>query len=453
MSSQDENKRYYGWTIVFCSFVVIFLSFSIRGSFGVFLTPMANDLGWSTTALSAGLSIFMVCYGITAMFAGAMLDKVGPKPVFLVHGVLLGLGLFLSSFSKEPWQFYLTYGLIAGVGAGALFAPPTQLVRKWFIKDLGKALGITTGACGLGFGLAPIVAMNLIEVMPWQTAMQVLGVILAVGVCAVALLTKPTPESIGIHPPGYEEAQKAAAEGAQGVGDYSFTLGEAMKKTSWWLLALAWFCSNFSEFTCLSHSLNYAKTEIMLEPVKATYLYSISGFIYLCIGAVAGIAIDRLTVKFSNDAFKARKLMLLITYSLACLACIAMYYVKGYASYGFYSALFGLASGSYIPSIVGYSGEMFGRAHAGKVWGTLTLIGMGGGAGLGPVLAGYLKDTTGSYGSAIIASAISYACAAFITQIIQRPKIPVAASAGSDEVAETEQELAGAELQPAAAEA
>ncbi|MDR1775870.1 MAG: MFS transporter [Actinomycetes bacterium] len=450
--SPQEKKGYYGWTIVFCSFIVIFLSFSIRGSFGVFMPQMQKALGWSATALSGGISIFMVVYGIFAMISGMELDKFGPKPTFLIHGILLGLGLFLASYSTKPWHFYLTYGVISGIGAGALFAPPTQLVRKWFIKDLGKALGFTTAGCGLGFGLAPLLAMVMMGPLgwDWSFSMKVLGILLTVGVVIVAFFTKPTPESIGLHPPGYEEAQAADKSGGTSAkAEYSFTLGESLKTSSWWLLAIAWFCSNLSEFCCLTHSLNYAKKDLVLNPNIQTYLYALSGFAYMIIGPITGGFIDRLTVKFAGDQLKARKRCTLIFYGLAAVACAIMlageFMPHGtlteagevataapfatHAVYTLYSLIFGIASGSYIPSIVGISGVIYGRKYAGSVWGTLTLIGMGAGAGLGPIMAGALYDIRGSYLIPIIVALVSYAAAALLTQTLHRHNPPADAVA------------------------
>ncbi len=165
MTQSQKKGLFYGWIIVMTAFTVIFLHLSIRGSFAVFLKPMGKDLGWSTAKVSIGLSLFMLCYGVTAFFAGRSVDKFGPRRVMFLHGVLMGLGLILSSYAVEPWQFYLTYGIMGGIGAGALFVPPTVMVRKWFVKDMGKALGFAVSGAGLGFFVAPIASMYLIEIV------------------------------------------------------------------------------------------------------------------------------------------------------------------------------------------------------------------------------------------------------------------------------------------------
>jgi len=161
----EEKKGFYGWVIVATAFAVIFLHLSIRGSFAVFIQPMTEALGWSTTDVSIGLSLFMFFYGVTAFIAGRAVDKYGPRWIILIHGLLLGLGIYLSSLVTTPWQFYLTYGVMGGIGAGALYVPPTAMVRKWFYKDLGKATGLAVSGAGLGFFVAPIASMYLIEYM------------------------------------------------------------------------------------------------------------------------------------------------------------------------------------------------------------------------------------------------------------------------------------------------
>jgi MFS family permease len=419
------KKGYYGWTIVFSVFVVIFLSFSIRGSFSNFLIPMQEELGWSTASISAGYSIFICVYGITAFFSGGLLDKYGPKPVFITHGCLLGLGLFLSSFSREPWQFFLTYGLISGLGAGGLFSPPMALTRKWFIKGLGKASGICSAAGGLGFGLAPIVAMHLIEWLSWHDAMKIMGVILTVGVVLAALRTKPTPESIGEHPPGYEEAVQASASSSEVDGDSSFTFAEALRTSTFWILITAYVCCNFAEFIFQSQTLKYVVKDIGLEKIESTYIYSLFGFFHMLAGPTIGIIVDRLTVKHAKDGFRARKRVLLVIFTLAIIAAVIMLFAKNHASYALFNVLFGICAGSYIPTMFGCFGDCFGRKHSGRILGTATLFGQGIGGALGPFFGGLVRDVTGSYLPAFIVGAVAYLCACIFIQLVKPPKPPI----------------------------
>ena len=51
----------------------------------------------------------------------------------------------------------------------------------------------------------------------------------------------------------------------------------------------------------------------------------------------------------------------------------------------------------YIPTVAGYVGVILGRKEMPPAWGLISLVGMAGGAGMGPYVAGALRDATGSY--------------------------------------------------------
>jgi MFS family permease len=421
--SETKQKPYYGWVIVLSAFIVIFLHLSIRGSFASFLSPMQKDLGWTTAETSLALSIFMVFYGLTAFFAGGTSTKYGPKIVTLIHGIIFGLGLFLSSYATKPWHFYLTYGVMGGIGAGALFAPPTAMVRRWFLKDLAKALGFATAGAGLGFLLAPNISMILIETLSWQQAMRIFGVVLGVGVVIAALFMKRNPEDIGLKPLGYEELAAAAAKTQSKVQvDNSIDLKSAVRTGAFWTLAAMWVCSNFAEYIVFSHSINYAVTDLGFTKLLATRIYSLIGLFFFLMGIFAGAQIDKYAVKI-NDPFKARKTVLAIFYTVALIAAIVLNYATSPVLYAVYAILFGIAMGTYVPTVAGYVGTVFGRKYMGPIWGLVTLIGMAGGAGLGPYFGGWLRDLTGNYDLAIWVATIFYAITFVLCLSVKKPSV------------------------------
>lgn len=418
-----KEKLYYGWIIVASAFAVIFFHLSIRGSFAVFLNPMSVDLGWSTATVSLGLSLFMLCYGVTAFFAGNTSSKFGPRPVTIIHGLLLGGGIFLSSYAKVPWQFYLSYGVMGGIGAGALFAPPISMVRNWFLKDLGKALGLSTAGAGLGFMIAPIISMRLIEILSWQQAMKYFGVIVMVGVVVAALFMKASPEEIGLKPLGFEEIEKAKKTGGKdsGLSDFSLTLKQALKTRAFWILSLMWFCSNFAEYIVFSHSINYVTRDLGFDKTTATYIYSVIGACFLLMGIFAGTQVDKLSMKL-KDPFKARKYVLASVYTTAIISAIFLNYLKTPGQYLIYCIMFGVPFGIYIPTVAGYVGTTFGRAHMGPIWGLTTSIGVAGGAGLGPYFGGYLRDLTGNYSLSIWVATAFFAITVILCLLVKQPK-------------------------------
>mgnify|MGYP000975041187 CR=1 FL=1 len=96
-----------------------------------------------------------------------------------------------------------------------------------------------------------------------------------------------------------------------------------------------------------------------------------------------------------------------------------------FAMFGSYyvalAAFFGFFYGMYIPSVAGVVGVVFGRKEMPQCWGLISLVGMAGGAGLGPYIAGALRDATGSYFVAIWLAVVFYLLACLFMNVIRQP--------------------------------
>jgi MFS family permease len=94
----DETKaRYYGWSVVFASWLAVFCLFGYRPTFAILEGPMAITLGWTAEQVTLGFSLMMVFYAVVAYFSGMMLDKWGTKPVYAVAAVFGCLGFMLTA--------------------------------------------------------------------------------------------------------------------------------------------------------------------------------------------------------------------------------------------------------------------------------------------------------------------------------------------------------------------
>jgi len=198
-----EKSKFSGWSVVASAMLIVFFHMMIRGSFATLLQSMVASTGWSTGTVAAGSSIFMAMYGLFAFLVGTYINKLGCRLTYSLHGIIMGVGLFLCSYSQQPWQYWLSYAII-GIGSGAFWAPVTSMVRQWFIDKLGLAMGLTTAASGMAMFLGPIISMLIISKLSWQIMMKVFGVVLIVGIVAAAQFTKMKPEDVGQKPLGYD---------------------------------------------------------------------------------------------------------------------------------------------------------------------------------------------------------------------------------------------------------
>ena len=88
-----------------------------------------------------------------------------------------------------------------------------------------------------------------------------------------------------------------------------------------------------------------------------------------------------------------------------------------------FAATFGFAYGGVGPMIPAVTGELFGLRHMGSIFGLAILVTSFGGA-IGPTVAGYVRDVTGSYSTAFFLGAGAMFAAAVGVFCLKAPKAP-----------------------------
>jgi MFS family permease len=340
----------------------------------------------------------------------------------------MGVGLLACSFSKQPWQYYVCFAVV-GVGSGAFWAPVTSMVRQWFIDKLGLAMGLTTAAAGAAMFLGPLISMLIISKLSWQIMMQVFGVVLIVFFVIGAQFTRMKPEDVGQKPLGYEAfmAKMNAGSGPK-KEEFYVPFKWAVRHKAFWVLSVLWFCSNFAEFIVFAHAINYVTKDLHYNKIAATYIYCLIGLMFTVFTITIGGITDKMSKK-SGDPMQARRQVLTFAYLVCAAASLWLNYgVKltaggGASHWAFivYALVFGVGFGCYIPTVAGMVGLTVGRKEMPQAWGLISLIGMAGGAGLGPYVAGALRDMTGSYSTAIWLSTIFYAVTCILVNVVRQP--------------------------------
>jgi len=120
---------FYGWIVTACAFLVLFLTYGVQYSFGVFLPAMLDDLGWQRASLAGAFSLYIMIYSGCSWLSGRLTDTKGPRVVIAVGGALLGSGIIATSRMSAVWHLYLFYGLIAALLRFALECDPERAVK------------------------------------------------------------------------------------------------------------------------------------------------------------------------------------------------------------------------------------------------------------------------------------------------------------------------------------
>ncbi len=381
-------KLFYGWVVVAAGGVLGCVTIGAVFSLAVFLQPMADATGWSRTGVSSAMTIVFLVMGVASFGWGALTDRFGPLPVMLSGGVLLGLGLMLASRASSLLEFQLIYGLLVGGATGAVFVPTMTTVTGWFEKHRSLAVSLVSA----GMGMAPMTispfASWLITNYDWRTAQLVIAIMAWIVLVPTAFLVRRAPEVID------ERERVAAASGmTMGAADPGLTAGQALRSPQFWVLSLTYFACCATHSGPIFHTVSYA-IACGLPVMAAVTIYSVEG--------LAGLG-GRILFGLAGDRFGAKRVLVIGLFAQA-LGAGAYFFVRQLSEFYAVAAVFGLIYGGIMPLYAVIAREYFPMRIMGTVLGASTVFSAGGMA-LGPVVGGWIYDTTGGYAWLYIASA------------------------------------------------
>lgn len=95
-------------------------------------------------------AIGLLSFAITMIFSGQLQQKIGPMKVGLIGGIIVSVGVFLSSIMTTFIGMLITYGVIFGIGIGFAYVTPIACAAKWFPDKKGMINGIAVAGFGAG---------------------------------------------------------------------------------------------------------------------------------------------------------------------------------------------------------------------------------------------------------------------------------------------------------------
>jgi len=132
-----KRGLFYGYVVVAAAFVMWVTCWGMYPSFGIFLKPMAEELGWTRTLTSGAYSLGTFVAAFLGAIAGRLSDRLGPRRVIGTGGALLGIGFLLMSQASTVWQVYLFWGLVTSAGMSVVGPALISTVSRWFVRRRG----------------------------------------------------------------------------------------------------------------------------------------------------------------------------------------------------------------------------------------------------------------------------------------------------------------------------
>jgi len=409
-----KSRYFYGYNIVAAGFVTQAVVIGAMFTYGVFFKELEAAFGWSRTLVSGASSVAFLCMGVGGVIAGTLNDRIGPRILLSVSGICLGLGYILMSQMGTPWQLYLLYGLLVGIGFATHDVITLSTVARWFIRRRGMMTGLVKVGTGGGQLVVPLLAAAMIARLGWRSTYLVIGILSLAALVAVAQLMKRDPQGLGLYPDGDHPDGTTIGQAAQ---ISSLSLKAATHTLTFWCLCITEFMVFGCLLTTIVHIVPHAR-DLGLQPTTAAAVLSTIGGVSMLGRIVMGTANDRIGGKRSLVSSLALLIISLVWLQIAANAWMLFAFA---VMYGFaHGALFTVMS----PTVA----EFFGTASHGLIFGVVLFSGTLGGS-MGPLIAGYIFDISGAYRAAFITLTVM-ACSGLILAILIRPVERGTASTG-----------------------
>lgn len=391
------KKIFYGWWIVAATNIICMFGYGTwLYSFGVFFKPMSAEFGWTRAMTAGAYSLRSVEGGIASPLVGWAVDRYGSRLIIIIGALVSGGAFVMMPLIQSLWGFYIIYGVLLSAGMSAmLYLPAWTVIAKWFNRRLSLALAILSVGAGFG-GLicAPLAAM-LIARYGWRMAFVVMGVFIWCVAIPLACVIRERPEDMGLRPegdgpaptlsPGNTITDSAARVAPATDGSDDYTLKEALKSSAFWFMALAFFFQGVSHSTVTVHTIP-ALTDVGIPIRQAAYSIGLLTLVSI---------IGRLAFGYLGDHVNKRYLFM-VSYSMMGSGLLVLMNARTMGMVWLFIFLFGVGFGGNIPLMPAIRAEYFGRKALGKIQGVMDPVMMLAGA-TGPIFAGYVFDTTGSY--------------------------------------------------------
>jgi MFS family permease len=375
---------FYGYVVVAGCFAIQATGIGTHIAFGVFFKPLLADFGWPRAALAGAHSMAFMLMGLLGIFVGRLNDRLGPRVVMTVTALFFGLGLFLMSKVNAVWQAYLFYGFIVGVGMSSVDVIALSTTARWFERRRGTMSGIVKVGTGAGQMILPFAASILIAAYGWRTSFIILAVFAIFMLAGTGQLLRRDPSQKGLLPDGDVQTGTKVLD----TPEKGLSLHEAFGTRQFWTICFANLTVVFSLMSILLHITPHAMDIGHPAKTAAGILSTIGG------ASMAG----RLSIGFAADRAGNRACMIFCLILLIS-AFLWLQAAKPLWMLYLFAVVYGIGHGGFFTLISPLVAEHFGIRSHGVLFGIVAFAGTIGGA-MGPVLAGYLFDITGSYGGA-----------------------------------------------------
>ena len=372
-------------------------------AWSVYVPALEKEFGWTRTQTSLVATIDMVMLASSFLVAGMLQNRIGPRAVATIGGLLYSSGLFLASYTHSLTWLYLTWGVMVGIGLGFGYLAPITVGSKWFPNHRGLVNGLAIGIFAAGSGIFGPVAGRLVESMGWRSTFQFFAGLFFLFTMVGAYLMKDPPA--GYAPP----VSRSKAVNRPRAHHIEIPTATVLRTPMFYALWFAYALGTTAGTMVISQLVPFA---------RASGFSAQNAAFAITIGAV-GSASGRFLSGWMSDHF-GRLFTLRGMIVVSMLATPSLYVFREQAL-AFYVLLFFVyyCYGTQLSVYTALAGDFYGTKYLATNYGVL-LLAWGFAGVLGPLIGSRVFVSTGTYQYAFFGSA-GLALAALALLSIVRP--------------------------------
>ncbi len=392
---------HYAWAIVAIAAVMRLFSSSFRSSSSVLIPRLVESFGWSYGAVGFGFALQWVVSGMLGPSAGWLGDRYGARVAMTIGAVLFIVGMVLTGFMQNLWQFYLFFGIILSASMGIFQVPLTASVTMWFRRHLGTGMGILQSAQGIG----PLVAVPIMLLVialfgggldGLRAAFWVPGIIGGVAILGLVRLFYNEPAQIGLRPLGASENEpvRQVQRGEIARIRTRVFFKQAQRTLAFWNLIGIHF------WGCAGHAIVLVYLVAIAESEGVGAGLAAGAFVTMSVTST----LTRFAVPVLADNLGSKGVMA-VCFSLQTLPIVLLFFAVEPWQFYLFAVLFGIGFGGEMSAFPIINRQYYGSAPIGTTYGW-QMMGAGVGMAAGSLAGGWLRDWTGNFDATMALSLV-----------------------------------------------
>ena len=383
---------HYAWVIVAVGAMMRLFSSSFRSSSSILIPRLVDSFGWSYGAVGLGFAIQWIVSGLFGPPAGWLGDRYGVRWTMRLGAVLFIVGMVLTGFMRELWQFYLFFGVILSAAMGIFQVPLTAAVTLWFRKHLGTGMGLLQSSQGIGPLVAVPIMLYIIHLFGGgleglRAAFWIPGIVGGAIILVMIKFFYNEPAQIGVRPFGAPEDEliKAVQTGEIARVRTKVFLKQAQKTSAFWNLIGIHF------WGCAGHAIILVYLVAMAEDEGVSKGLAAGAFVTMSVTST----ITRFAVPVIADRMGSKPAMA-GCFFLQVAPIFLLFFAQDAWHFYLFAVLFGIGFGGEMSAFPIINRQYYGSGPIGTTYG-YQMMGAGVGMAAGALMGGQLRDITGNF--------------------------------------------------------